>query len=270
MPEPEPHYFGSDLEFVGGHTRLEDYLALFRDASPDQIAGEKSVYYLFSERAAAEIEAFCPSARIVIMLREPVEMLWSLHGQRLRDLSEDIADFEEALAAEADRARGERVPDRHPFPRSLQYTEIGRYAPQVRRFFDVFPRDRILVLLFDDLQRDAAAVFARTIAFLGVPAWQPAEFEAVNVSASLRSASFQRALISPPGAVRALARLVLPSRQWREGVVGALTRLNLTSDRRGRVPQRVLRAVGPRFRADVRELEGLISRDLSSWVDRWR
>src|SRR3954468_1950993 len=85
IPErKELHYFGSDLTFLKTQrpTR-EEYLAHFAAAQPQQIAGEASVWYLYSQLAAREIHDFCREAKFIIMLRNPVDMMHSLHSQYL-------------------------------------------------------------------------------------------------------------------------------------------------------------------------------------------
>src|SRR5882672_1680365 len=79
----EPHFFGTDLSSPALVRDEQQYLSLFAKAQNEKRAGEASVFYLYSQRAAREIHAFCPSARIIIMLRNPVEMMYSLHSRHL-------------------------------------------------------------------------------------------------------------------------------------------------------------------------------------------
>lgn len=107
MPEKkEPEHFSDDLDWRNVMLRhrvadRDDYLSLF-DPAPAHAAavGEASTWYLFSEAAAGAIHDFNPEARIIIMLRDPVKMMYSLHGQFLKDCNEVIEDFAQAIAAE--------------------------------------------------------------------------------------------------------------------------------------------------------------------------
>ena len=102
------HFFGSDLGFRNRERIGEaEYLAHFHNDDSKRIRAESSVWYLYSERAASEIAACNPEARILILLRHPVEMMHALWAQlRLNGLGdEDITEFAEALAAERPRAR---------------------------------------------------------------------------------------------------------------------------------------------------------------------
>ena len=114
------------------------YLALYDGARSDQLTGEASTWYLFSKDAAANIKASNPETKVIAMLREPVAMLTSLHLRRMYGGSEDIKDFAEALAAEADRREGRRLSPRARNVKALQYREVGRYAEQIERYLDAF------------------------------------------------------------------------------------------------------------------------------------
>src|SRR5438034_3527344 len=85
MAKKEIHYFGSDLEIKQKKLSGEEYLDFFKEGEHKYIVGESSVWYLYSKNAAAEIKAFSPGAKIIIMLRNPVDMLPSLHSQHIFD-----------------------------------------------------------------------------------------------------------------------------------------------------------------------------------------
>ena len=103
------HFFGSDLELRRSRRiTTQEYLSYFALARAEKRLGEASVWYLYSQRAAAEIKAFSPAARIIIMLRNPVDMMYSMHSQRLYSGKQDIRDFAEALEVEEERRQGLR------------------------------------------------------------------------------------------------------------------------------------------------------------------
>jgi len=112
----EPRYFATDQD--SGFDRdgpffvreLEDYLALYRGVRGEKRIGDASVQYLSSRAAPERIREFSPDARFIVLVRNPVDIAYSLHGQRLAGGGEDIEDFEEALAAEPDRRAGRRLP----------------------------------------------------------------------------------------------------------------------------------------------------------------
>ena len=79
----ELHFFGTDLDFSSPRITQEQYLSCFSEVQNEKRVGETSVWYLYSKQAAVEIKKFCPSANIIIMLRNPVDMLYSQHSQFL-------------------------------------------------------------------------------------------------------------------------------------------------------------------------------------------
>ena len=97
------HFFGSDLRFTRPRCAIERYLAHFDapEAKFRRRVGEKSVFYLYSKRAASEIRDFAGAGDIIIMLRNPVDTLYSLHSHMLRTGGEEIEDFKAALKDES-------------------------------------------------------------------------------------------------------------------------------------------------------------------------
>ncbi len=169
----EPSYFATDLrprvrQRVPEPETLEEYLRLFRGAAPDQLAGEASSLYLYSREAASAIAQVAPDARIVAILREPASFLYSLHLQLLQNRLEDQQDLAAAIALEPERRRGSRIPASCYRPQALLYSERVRYVEQLRRYHDVFGREQVLVLIYDDFRDDNAATVRRVLGFLGV------------------------------------------------------------------------------------------------------
>ncbi len=174
----EPHFFGSDLiitpKFFDYTQNMKEYLGLFAAAQNEKRLGEASPIYLVSRLAAAEIKEFSADAKIIIMLRDPVDMMHSLHAHAVYAGGENIEDFESALDAEEDRKRGLRVPKGNGLADSLFYREVAKFSEQVGRYFQVFGRENVHIIIYDDLRDDTAGVYRETLRFLGVnPDFQP-------------------------------------------------------------------------------------------------
>ena len=127
---------------------LDDYLRLFKDAKPGQRVGEAITWYLYSTSAAREIKEFSPDAQIVVMLRNPVDVMYAQHNQLIFNVIEDIPDFAEALAAEPDRRAGKRLPPGPINVENLFYRHSVHFAEQLERYFEVFGRDNVHVMLY--------------------------------------------------------------------------------------------------------------------------
>jgi hypothetical protein len=258
------HYFGSDLNFTRRRRwTAAEYATHFADAGAARAVGEASVWYLYSQHAAAEIAAYNPDMRIIIMLRQPVDMMHALYTQlRLNGLGdEDLPTFQAALDAEPDRAAGRRIPANTPLPEALLYRRVARFSEQVRRYQAVFPPEQILVLLQDDLKADTPATYRRTLAVLGVdPDFQPT-LERVNANKVVRSEGLRRLIALTPASAKGL----IPD-GLRRGVRKQVARLNSRhAPREAMDPALRARLLGE-LKEEIQVLSGVIDRDLSGWV----
>jgi hypothetical protein len=139
------------------------------------LVGEASPSYLFHPLAPQRVVGLLPRARLIAVLRDPVDRAFS-HYQHEVALGREPLSFEDALDAEDERMRGEverMIRDPSYFSEAWwnhTYVARGRYAGQLERWFAVFPRDQLLVLFSDDLAQQPAGTYARVLDFLGVDA----------------------------------------------------------------------------------------------------
>ena len=181
----EIHYF--DYQFERGDRWYRGHfpLAARRRAHPALLTGEATPYYLACPQAPRRAASRVPRARLVALLRNPVERAWS-HYRMARWQQKETLSFEEAIDAEPDRLRGEyeklRADDQYYSPAYHQqsYLTRGIYLPQIRHWLEHYPREQLLVLISEDFYRDPAPVFARLCRFLGLQDWLPPRFESFN------------------------------------------------------------------------------------------
>ena len=272
MPEAkEMHFFGSDLRFGGSFYRrgLDAYLAEFAAKNGERRAGCASVWYLFSTRAAVEIRDFNPEARIIIMLREPVEMIYSLYHEYRYLGQEHLPTFEEALAAEADRRAGRRITRRACFVQGLDYHETARYTEQVRRYFNAFGRERVHVIIYDDFAADAAATYRDTLAFLDVDAdCVPTEFPVINGNKYVKHPALRNLLVEPvvrSAALKLFSPLPRPAYAALRRTEKRLWRWNARFEERPPLAPDLRRQLQQEFAPEVERLSQLLGRDLTPW-----
>lgn len=266
VPErKEIHFFGTDIYSPNYGRDLQKYLTLFAGARDEKRVGEASVWYLYSKRASLEIKHFAPAANVIIMLRNPVDMIHSLHSHRLYIGTEDIEDFAAALDAEEDRKRGARRPA-NPYPvEGLFYREVGKYAEQVQRYFDAFGSERVKVIIFDDFKADPARASREVFDFLGVsPKFTP-EVRVINANKKVRSKAVRDFLDSaPPSFLRRLAR-PLTTPEMRHKLFATLQRMNTDYLARPPLPSQLRAELEKHFAPDVQRLGDLLGRDLTHW-----
>lgn len=248
----EPHYFGKDLTpNVYAIQDEEVYFSLFRGADGKKAVGEGSVWYLTSRTAAAEIKAFNPAAKIIIMLRNPLTMIYSLHGLYVRTGNEDTPDFQEALNRQPERMRGLAVPPGCYFPEGLFYTEVGKYFEKIKRFVDVFGMDKLHFIIFDDFSADEARSVRETLTFLEVDDNFRVELDLEKTDVIIRPRVLQQIRGAHPEVKKRLAiKTGLKAHK-------SPSRAPLSSELKSR-----LKAL---FKEDIEKTGELIGRDLNHW-----
>lgn len=271
-PVKEPSYFAADLAFDGSGNFLrydsdrERYYNLFADAGSAQIVGEASTRYLYSTDAPALIKQAAPDARIVAMLRNPVDMILSLHAHKLAAATEDIADFEAALEAEDDRRAGRRLPI-HSNPKLATYRDRPLFGEQLPRWFETFGRDRVHVIILEDMVRQPVAEFRRLLEFLGIDAdYQPPSFAAHNVAHGARSPRLRRLLnghVPQWVAWTLLPRLIGDARTRALVVRVSKSSLQRKPAERPLLRPELRRQLEAEFEPDVARLSKLLERDMA-------
>lgn len=260
----EPLFFGDDLSHRYGRMSTDEYLALFDGAGDGQRVGEASAWYLYSSSAADEIKAVSPSAQAIVLLRNPIDVMYAQHSQMIFSGQEDLDDFEDALAAEEDRQRGRRLPPGPIRAENLYYRRMVRFTEQLQRCFSAFGRDNVHVIVYDDFRRDTAGEYRRVLRFLDVDPAFVADFRPVNENKRVRHARLQQLIWNPP-----LLRPLIPwLRRWPLAHAVRSRLLEANSQRRRRDPMdHALRASLEAELADeVTSLGRLLGRDLSHWV----
>jgi len=236
--------------------RRSEYEALFDPAPAGTLRGESTPFYLYNRDAQRRIRALIPGARLIVILRDPVERahsnwthLWSAGLDPVGDFVAACADEERRIAA--------------GWADFWRYTALGRYGEQLEHLYTAFPREQVLVFRYRALIESPAQVLDRICAFLDVPQGLMSEVPRENVTAhpelSLRHLSVSRAL-----RVSTAVSRVLPGAT---ALTGTLERI-LQRDSR---PRQALtwdqrQALIPRFEADIRLLEVITGEDFSDWL----
>lgn len=264
-PLKEPQYFGGDQHHIGhGRRTLEEYLALFEGAGDAARVGDASTNYLYSRSAAGEIAAFAPDASIIVMLRDPVEIMYAYHSTMMLSGFEPIREFADALAAEPLRRRGRCLPKRSGIRECLYYRDIADLAPHVTRYLETFGPDRVRVIVFEEWRSRAELTYRDTLAFLGVdPNFLP-ELSLVNVNRRIRNNRAHDLVLDPPRPLQWAARRLLPL-GIRYPVSRRLLALNTRAANREAMEPGLLQELRAEFAPKIDELARLIGRDLSAW-----
>ncbi len=264
MPPKELHFFGSDINHnPKGLVTQEDYLNHFSKARDEKMTGEKSVWYLYSKKAASEIKKFSPHAKIIIHIRNPVDMLYSLHGHNLRSDRENIINFEKALEAEEDRRKGLRIPKRTvDFPQHLFYSEIPLYTEQIKRYVEAFGWKQLHIIVFDDLVNNTLKVYRDVLRFLEVDDQFTPDLKVHNPGRQVKSPIVRDLIMN--SWIRTVARKFLPI-TTRRRMGQTLYHWNISNKPKPPMNKHIRKRLQKQFAPEVKRLSKLLDRDLTHW-----
>ncbi|MFI7587775.1 sulfotransferase family protein [Spongisporangium articulatum] len=238
--------------------RRKQYEALFEAAPAGKLRGESTPFYLYDLDSHRRIADDNPRAKLIVVIRDPIDRAYSNWMHLRSDGLEPIADFAEALAAEDERVERGFAPFWH-------YSRLGMYGEQLDHLYKHFPREQVHVLRYRDLVNDAAVAVDAVCEFLGV--------ETGRVGSVPRENS--RPYVDDTPRHRALSRVArggawlgsfAPPQVWRRASVPLLRALH-TGDARRPVLDPAVRAelVKP-FAEDNALLARLLERDFSDWL----
>lgn len=230
------------------------YLELYREVANEKAIGEASTSYMYSQTAAKELYEYNPQAKVIMSLRNPMQRAYSHYLMNFKSGYVKGTFHDELVKDIIRQPKGWGI--------SRLYLEHGYYYDQIKRYMDLFPKEQLLILLFDEIKKDPAEVMRRVFTFLGVdPDFKPATEVVHNKT------------VIPRGPV---ARFIL-GKQKLISMFGQA----IPKDFRQKVYESLFTSTGlPPFRPATRELliqyyrndieatGRLIGKDLNFWMDK--
>ncbi len=278
MGPKEMHFFGADLRIdeAPSHTR-ERYLSRLNEGKDSDVMylGEASVWYLYSQTAASEIKEFSPSAKILIMLRNPVDMLYSLYYQWLHE-GKFLPSFKEAIQQEEEiKKKAEPMFLKGKRWREVMHTDLARFYDQVNRYYNVFGQENIKVIIYDDFQQNIQQVYKEILDFLEIDSCLiPERFEKINSHKRYKNYLFHRLFSNPhetpelerklSSNLRKIIKPLLPKR-LRKNVRDRLINWNTVTSERPLMEPEVHQYICSKLAPDLDKLSSLLNRDLTYW-----
>jgi hypothetical protein len=245
--------FESNDMWVSARDRYE---RLFAGVADQKAIGEGTAWYLYFESAALRIKHYVADAKLIAVLRNPIDRAYSAYTMLLGDGRESIFDFAQALAAEPERTLRNWDP-------LFRYIDMGFYARQLQRYREVFAPHQMRVYLYEDFNSRPRDVLQDIFQFLDVDdGFEPDTSVRHNVSMVPRNYFLHSAVAGDSRVKQALKR-VLPTQARRR-----MKHLVLEPNLRRPAPQspETRRQLANVFRADVTALERMLDRDLSAWL----
>lgn len=260
----EPCFFSDQ----GPRRTMEEYLKLFEGASEEhERVGEASTIYLPDPTSAGRIYGFNRDARIIMVLRNPVDRAYSLYNWMVQEGYEYSSTFEKALERE-ERRSNKRIPNF--FEPELYYSDYmyfssGLYCEQVKRYLDIFG-DNVLVVKFDDLVNDFDATYERVCSFLGIRVNRLSP-DVFNPSRSIYSPGLQFALRKANDLLVKIAprlfSFTFKTKESRDWLLG----LGLKEGRPPKLREETGKELLERYRDDIRCLSELTGISFEEWLN---
>lgn len=262
----EPHYHASDFTdpITRRVTTEAEYLAQFASNRTDYCAvGEASTGYIFSANAIDNCLDYSSDPKFVVIVRNPVDMIASIHAQMLQSGHEDIEDLAHAWSLSPSRSEGKNLPQRKTESIFIRYQDFARMATYIGRVQEKVGADRLKVIVYDDLVVDPRGVYTNLIQWLGVSDDQRTHFNVLNPRGYHRYRTVANFINEPP---RSLLRLS----EWIKKVAGLkrlsiidfLRRCNFQHKVRD-VDERLAKEIANHYAEEVQQLETLINRSLN-------
>jgi hypothetical protein len=246
----------SALEHEMWYSSLPAYEALFAAAHEERAVGEGTAWYIYYPDALARIKHYVPDARLIAVLRNPVDRAYSAYTMLRRDGREPDPDFRSALAAEDRRTAANWEPIWH-------YAKMGFYSAQVKRLYDLFDPAQLRIYIYDDYNANPGPILHDAFRFIGVDdTFVPDTSVRYNVSLVPQNESLHQ-LVAGQNPLKDTLKAVVPSglrRRMKERIVER----NLT--RPQPLDPGLRRELAAHFRPDVLELETILGRSLPQWA----
>jgi Sulfotransferase domain len=276
LPEiKELHYFASDFPNVQKilFKSEDDYLKMFADANENHLAvGEISPLYIYSKVALRKIKEFNPAVKLIVIVRNPVEFVQSVHQLNLGLLREDEPDLAKAWDLQEVRRQGKLIPAGCREPELIMYGELGCFGKHLEKVFEVFPKEQVLIVLFNDFVKNPKQVYEEILAFLGVPSDHRQDFPPVNSNYEHRSKLLGKLIHPPQFIYKTYMKLIslfgIRFMRFVSRIYSKVETLNARRVSRSPIDPALYARIQAYFQDDIRKLSELIHRDLSAWTAR--
>lgn len=260
----EIHFFDHPHNYRQG---IEYYLSHFRNCPPKKLKGEFTAKYMFFPEVAERIHEHLPDGKILVCLRDPAERAWSHYrfGVQTKGVYSLYNDFREALDKEE------------------ELLGLGYYYKQLKRFFDLFPRENIMVLIYEEVKKAPLSSIQNIYEFLGVDSsYRPAHaFSRIHDTSSIqvqfRLPALNRTLYAVrvrigrySGIARSLRRMGVDKKLKK--IINQNKIKTKSEDAKEDVPtmkEEDRKYLQEAYSRDIEKLEELLNKDLSIWKNQY-
>jgi len=263
----EPHYFADDFSKYQCCNDEKQYFDLFNNMPKEiKAIGEASVFYLYSMKAIENIYNYNSNAKLIVMLRNPIEMIHSLHSQLFYTADEDIILFSEAWKLEKNRKMGKNIPMKCREPKLLYYSEIAKYDEQLQRIYNYFPKSQVKVIIFDDFKKSPLNVYKEVLNFLDLDYDGRIQFDKINENKQLKSVLVNNLIIRPPRIIVNFIKYFKIIFGIKEiGLFKKIRNKNTVIVKREQLEDHLKKEIYLNYEDSINNLSSMLNRELSVW-----
>ena len=265
----EPHYFATDIPNYRRVKTEEEYFGLFTAATHEHIAiGEASVFYLYSETAIQNIKKLASNSKIIVLLRNPIDLTYSIHSQLVLSRDENELDFQSAWGLNEARKEGLKIPKYCRDRKVLYYDEIAKLGNQIEKLLNIFPREQVKIIYFQEFIKNTRLIYQEVLDFLGVPDDGRIEFQKINENKKQAIGWLANFTERPPKIIHRYAMEFKKAIGLKQlNILPLLRKLNVTGVQRKPLPIDFRRKLVKHYQDDIVKLSHLTNMNLDYWMD---
>ena len=270
----EPHFFCEDIPSFQEIFTLEQYEKMYAGKSEDQIAGDFSIFSLFSKVALQKIITYQPDSKVIVMLRNPVDMFHSFHSQMVYAFYETEKNCELAWDRQEERMNHPETVSFCREPDVLQYKKVCSIGSQLQKLMKSYPSNKLHVVVLDDFKSDTLCEYKKILEFLGINYDGRKHFPIINESKEHRWNWLGRLLIAPSSKLmqerKVKAKIQMGtnytlSRKLAVKIFKTLVHLNNRYRLKPPISPEFRKKLSIEFRSEVELLEQLLQRNFTQW-----
>ncbi|GAB4527109.1 MAG: sulfotransferase [Pleurocapsa sp.] len=262
-PTKETNFFafaGQEINFRGpgdealkdfSITDLSSYEAQFEGVTTEIAIGEACPSYLYYPQAATKINQYIPDARLIVILRDPVERAYANFLHIVRDDREPCRDFASALQDE-----GRRIAENWEW--FWHYIQVGYYGKQLQRYYEIFAPSQIKVYLYEDLKEKPIALLQDIFSFLQVDNTFVPDMALRPNKSGMPKNKLLHQILTKPNPIKTLLKPLFSAK-----IRQKIQHQNLNTPQ---IFSEVRQQLIDLYRTDILQCQDLIQRDLSAWL----
>lgn len=220
------------------------------------------------KEAIKNIFDFNPNAKIIVMLRNPIDMVYSLHSQKIYSKDEDELDFKKAWQLSFVREQGKYIPKLCREVKTILYHKVASYFEQIENVYKYFPKEQVKIILFDDFKKNNVNTYKEVLNFLDVEYDGKINFEKINENKAEKNSSFGTFLARPPQFVRFIAKIIRSLLNINTTKIRTkLRNINTYTKKRENLNNELKEEIYNNYYEDIKKLSVLLDIDL---VSKWK